>query len=180
MSASKSSSINELKKNKSINEIKNISKTVNVIPIIFLILILTFSSGLYFRSTLISYSFLYFPKYVKDYFAKLNELSNSIKLPILANLNYLDLKDFAATFQDKKVKFSGVIKNSSKRPMLAPRVKILAVREDRKIILEKILVLNDKIVMPSSEIRFSKTFEMERKKENVSVKATLLKKIYDL
>ena len=74
----------------------------------------------------------------------------------------------------------GTIKNTSNRPILVPRVKILAVREDRKIILEKILTLKDKIIMPLSEIKFSQTLEMEQKKENVSVKATLIKKIYDL
>ena len=88
--------------------------------------------------------------------------------------------DFVATFQDEKVKFLGTIKNTSNRPILVPRVKILAVREDRKIILEKILTLKDKIIMPLSEIKFSQTLEMKQKKENVSVKATLIKKIYDL
>ena len=72
------------------------------------------------------------------------------------------------TFQNQKVKFSGTIKNTSNRPILIPRVKILAVREDRKIILEKVLNLKDKIIMPLSEIKFSEVLEMQLKKENVN------------
>ena len=120
-----------------------------------------------------------FPKYTSNYESKFNELFYFIKLPILAELNHLNLINFVATFQNQKVKFSGIIKNTSNRPILIPRVKILAVREDRKIILEKVLTLKDKIIMPLSEIKFSEVLEMELKKENVTVKATLLKKIYD-
>ena len=87
--------------------------------------------------------------------------------------------NFVATFQNQKVKFFGTIKNTSNRPILIPRVKILAVREDRKIILEKVLSLKDKIIMPLSEITFSEVLEMQLRKENVTLKATLLKKIYD-
>ena len=85
----------------------------------------------------------------KNYEPKLNELFYYIRLPILAELNHLEMIDFVATFQDEKVKFLGTIKNTSNRPILVPRVKILAVREDRKIILEKILTLKDKIIMPN-------------------------------
>mgnify|MGYP005647502105 CR=1 FL=1 len=124
-----------------------------------------------------------------NYESKFNELFYFIKLPILAELNHLSMINFVATFQNQKVKFSGTIKNTSNRPILIPRVKILAVREDRKIILEKVLNLKDKIIMPLSEITFSEVLEMQLKKEgekmnlkkeNVTVKATLLKKIYDL
>ena len=45
--------------------------------------------------------------------------------------------NFVATFQDKKIKFSGIIKNNSNRPILVPKVQILAVREDRIIILDQ-------------------------------------------
>ena len=58
-------------------------------------------------------------------------------------------------------------------------MKKLAKRLDLKIILDKILVLQDKIILPSSEIYFSKIIKMEQKNENVSVKATLLKKVYE-
>ena len=145
-----------------------------------LIIIAIFSAALFFRSTLLSYSFLYFPKYTSNYESKFNELFYFIKLPILAELNHLSMMNFVATFQNQKVKFSGTIKNTSNRPILVPRVKILAVREDRKIILEKVLSLKDKIIMPLSEITFSEVLEMQLKNENVTVTATLLKKISDL
>ena len=161
-------------------KIKKSSKKDNFFPLILLIIIAIFSAALFFRSTLLSYSFLYFPKYTSNYESKFNELFYSIKLPILAELNHLSMINFVATFQNQKVKFSGTIKNTSNRPILIPRVKILAVREDRKIILEKVLNLKDKIIMPLSEIKFSEVLEMKLKKENVTVKATLLKKISDL
>ena len=161
-------------------KIKKSSKKDNFLPLILLIIIAIFSAALFFRSTLLSYSFLYFPKYTSNYESKFNELFYSIKLPILAELNHLSMINFVATFQNQKVKFSGTIKNTSNRPILIPRVKILAVREDRKIILEKVLNLKDKIIMPLSEIKFSEVLEMQLKKENVTVKATLLKKISDL
>ena len=157
----------------------NPSKKENFVPLILLILVALFSAGLFFRSFLLSYSFLYFPKYIINYESKLSELFYYIRLPIVAELNHLKMINFVATFQDEKVKFLGTIKNTSNRPILAPRVKILAIREDRKIILEKVLTLEEKIIMPLSEIKFSEILEMKRKKENVSVKATLLKKIYD-
>ena len=161
-------------------KIKKSSKKENFLPLILLIIIAIFSVALFFRSTLLSYSFLYFPKYTSNYESKFNELFYFIKLPILAELNHLSMINFVATFQNQKVKFSGTIKNTSNRPILIPRVKILAVREDRKIILEKVLNLKDKIIMPLSEIKFSEVLEMKLKKENVTVKATLLKKISDL
>ena len=161
-------------------KIKKSSKKENFLPLILLIIIAIFSVALFFRSTLLSYSFLYFPKYTSNYESKFNELFYFIKLPILAELNHLSMINFVATFQNQKVKFSGTIKNTSNRPILIPRVKILAVREDRKIILEKVLSLKDKIIMPLSEITFSEVLEMQLKKENVTVKATLLKKISDL
>ena len=161
-------------------KIKKTSKKDNFLPLILLIIIAIFSAALFFRSTLLSYSFLYFPKYTSNYESKFNELFYFIKLPILAELNHLSIINFVATFQNQKVKFSGTIKNTSNRPILIPRVKILAVREDRKIILEKVLNLKDKIIMPLSEIKFSEVLEMKIKKENVTVKATLLKKISDL
>ena len=161
-------------------KIKKSSKKENFLPLILLIIIAIFSVALFFRSTLLSYSFLYFPKYTSNYESKFNELFYFIKLPILAELNHLSMINFVATFQNQKVKFSGTIKNTSNRPILIPRVKILAVREDRKIILEKVLSLKDKIIMPLSEITFSEVLDMQLKKENVTVKATLLKKISDL
>ena len=164
------------------NKVRNYnpSTTKNFIPFILLLIIILFSILLFFRSVLLSYSFLYFPKYTKNYEYKLNELFNYIKLPILADLNHLKMINFVATFQNEKVKFVGTIKNTSNRPILVPRVKILAIREDRKIILEKIITLKDKIIFPLSQIKFNEMLEIQSKKENINVKATLIKKIYDL
>ena len=131
-------------------KIKKSSKKDNFLPLILLIIIAMFSAALFFRSTLLSYSFLYFPRYTSNYESKFNELFYSIKLPILAELNHLSMINFVATFQNQKVKFSGIIKNTSNRPILVPRLKILAIREDRKIILEKIITLKDKIIFPLS------------------------------
>ena len=110
----------------------------------------------------------------------MNELFNYIKLPILADLNHLKMINFVATFQNEQVRFLGTIKNTSNRPILVPRVKILAISEDRKIILEKVITLKDKIIFPLSQIKFNEILEIESKKENISVKATLINKIYDL
>ena len=163
------------------NKVKNNNPSrKNFIPFIFLLIIILFSGLLFFRSVLLSYSFLHFPKYTKNYEYKLNELFNYIKLPILADLNHLKMINFVATFQDEKVRFVGTIKNTSNRPILVPRVKILAIREDRKIIFEKVITLKDKIIFPLSQIKFNEMLEIQTKKENISVKATLLKKIYDL
>ena len=163
------------------NKVKNDNSSTkeNFFPLIFLLIIGLFSALLFFRSVFLSYRFLYFPKYTKKYEYKLNELFDYIKLPILADLNHLKMINFGATFQNEKVKFVGTIKNTSNRPILVPRVKILAIREDRKIILEKVLTLKDKIISPLSEIKFSEMLEIQNKKVNVSVKATLIKKIYD-
>ena len=165
-------------KNEVINN--NPSTKKKIIPLIFLLMIILLSALLFFRTVLLSYSFLYFPKYTKNYEYKLNELFNYIKLPILADLNHLKMINFVATFQNEKVNFVGIIKNTSKRPILVPRLKILAIREDRKIILEKIITLKDKIIFPLSQVKFNEMLEIQSKKENISVKATLIKKIYDL
>ena len=168
----------KIKPKNEVNTKENFKKN-NLIPFILLLLIITSLSLLIFRSAFFGYSFLYYPKLTTNYMPKINELFNYIKLPILAELSHIDMKNFVATFQDKKIKFSGIIKNNSNRPILVPKVKILAVREDRKIILEKVLTLKDKIIMPLSEIKFSEIIEIQIKKENINVKATLLKKIND-
>ena len=172
--------------NKDLNKRKdkqntNIAKKSNFLPFIIMFIISVFSLIIFFRSLLISYSFIYFPNYTKNYIAEINSFFNKIELPILAQINYLNLNNFIATLQEKEVRFTGIIKNNSNRPILMPRIKILAIREDRKIIFEKTLILEDKIILPNSEIIFNKTLkiEMENKKENVTVRASLLKKVFD-
>ena len=86
--------------------------------------------------------------------------------------------DFVATIQQDTVKFSGTIKNNSLRPILTPRIKVLAIREDRKILMEKIIVTNEKIIMPSSTIDFEDFSTINSKQEDISVKAVILKKLF--
>ena len=154
-------------------------KKISFLPFLSLLIIITFFSLLVFRSAFFGYSFLYYPRLTNNYMPKIYELFNYIKLPILAELSHLNMINFVATFQDKKIKVSGIIKNNSNRPILVPKVQILAVREDRIIILERVLNIKDKIIRPLSELKFSETIEIQIKKQNINVKATLLKKLHD-
>lgn len=140
-------------------------------------LIMLTAMVIFFRPLILAYTYFYFPKYADFYSKQINLISLKIKSPILAELNYLNLKDFVATSKDREIKFSGMITNDSKRPILVPRIKILAVREDRKIILEKILVLDPKIIKPNSMIKFQDSVQFKSNNENISVKATLLKEL---
>ena len=171
---------NKIKKNENGSEKKKIKK-LNILPFFIIGLCLIFFLAIFFRSTLLSYSFFYFPNHSQNYFKKINSFFTKIDLPILADTKNLNLTNFIATVQEQEVKFSGTIKNISKRPMLVPRIKIIGVREDRKIILEKILILEDKIIFPNSEISFNKSVrvKIQNQKDNVTVKATLLKKLFE-
>ena len=140
-------------------------------------LIMLTAMVIFFRPLILAYTYFYFPKYADFYSKQINLISLKIKSPILVELNYLNLKDFVATSKDREIKFSGMITNDSKRPILVPRIKILAVREDRKIILEKILVLDPKIIKPNSMIKFQDSVQFKSNNENISVKATLLKEL---
>ncbi len=177
------SKVNETK-----NIVKNSSKENNkkalnkfkLLPLL-ITLFMIFCSAIFFRSSLVSYGFLYFPTHLDKYAKKINGLLTRIDLPITSDTNYLNLIDFIATVQNQDIKLTGIIKNTSKRPILVPRIKVLAIREDRKIILEKILVLKENIISPNSKISFNKSLrvKIKEKKENVTVKATLLKKVFD-
>jgi len=140
-------------------------------------LIMLTAMVIFFRPLILAYTYFYFPKYADFYSKQINLISLKIKSPILAELNYLNLKDFVATSKDREIKFSGMITNDSKRPILVPRIKILAVREDRKIILEKILVLGPKIIKPNSMIKFQDSVQFKSNNENISVKVRLLKEL---
>jgi predicted Zn finger-like uncharacterized protein len=144
------------------------------------ILLMVFSIFvIFFRSSILAYTYFYFPKYAEFYSENINLISSKIKSPILAELHYINLIDFVATAKNGQIKFSGTITNGSERPILVPRIKILAIREDRKIMLEKILVLDQKIIKPKSMIKFQNGLSFKSNNENVSVKATLLKEIMD-
>ena len=181
LSASKLKS-EDIKQEENVDKIKNkIQKNIkkfNFFPFVFILFILFFSSLLFFRSALFSYSYLYFPKQTEKYLAKINDVLSSVQLPIFVELGHIKMVDFVATIQKDTVKFSGVIKNNSLRPILTPRIRILAIREDRKILMEKIIVTNKKIIMPSSAIEFKDFSKINSKEENISVKAVILKKLF--
>jgi len=159
---------------------KKKTKKLNMLPFLTIAIVLTIFLAVFFRSSILGYGFLYLPNHTKNYFQKINSVFVKIDLPILVDTKNLNLINFVAKVQDKEVRFSGTIKNISKRPILVPRIKILGIREDRKIILEKILILDDKIIHPNSEIGFKKLVGVKiQNQNNVTVKATLLKKIFE-
>ena len=169
----------KLKKTENGTNKKKIKK-LDILPFFTIAIILTIFLAAFFRSSILSYGFLYLPNQTKNYFQKINFLFAKIDLPILVDTKNLNLINFFAKVQDKEVRFSGTIKNISKRPTLVPRIKILGIREDRKIILEKILILDDKIIHPNSEISFKKLVGVKiQNQNNVTVKATLLKKVFE-
>ena len=178
------SKVNETKNNVKKSSKENNKKTLKkfkLLPFFIITLFLISCFAIFFRSTLLSYGFLYFPTHTNNYAKKINDLLTRIELSITSDINNLNLTDFTATVQDQDIKFYGTIKNTSKSPILVPRIKVLAIREDRKIILENVLVLEEKIVSPNSVLSFDKILRVKiiEKKENVTVKATLLKKFFD-
>ena len=186
----KNKTVNQIASELSASELKSKSQTntkppkKNKIKRVYLsylfILLMVFSIFvIFFRSSILAYIYFYFPKYAEFYSENINLISSKIKSPILAELHYINLIDFVATAKNGQIKFSGTITNGSERPILVPRIKILAIREDRKIMLEKILVLDQKIIKPKSMIKFQNGLSFKSNNENVSVKATLLKEIMD-
>ena len=180
LSKSNENNSNKIKKTEN-SDAKKKMKKLNTLPFFIIAFSLIFILSILFRSTLLSYSFVYFPKYTQNYIEKINKLFTKIDLPISVDIKNLKLINFIATAQEQEVRFSGVIKNISQIPILVPRIKILGVREDRKIVIEKILILEDKIIYPNSEISFTKIIKVniQNKKDNVTVKASLLKKVFE-
>ena len=169
---------NKVKKTRNGTNKKKI-KRLFILPFLTIAIVLIIFLAAFFRSSILSYGFLYLPNFSEKHFQNINSLFAKIDLPIFADTKNLNLINFVAKVQDKEVTFSGMIKNISKRPMLVPRIKILGIREDRKIILEKILILDDKIIYPNSDISFKKLVRVKiQNQDNVTVKATLLKKIF--
>lgn len=159
---------------------KNLNnKNSNFLYVILIFSTIIFSSLLFFRSSLLGYSYFYYPNYTEKYAEKINEVLNIIELPILAELKHINLTDFVAIVQKNNVEFSGVIKNISSRPLLVPRIKVLVIREDRKILIEKDILIKNKIILPSRIIQFKDLINMKLKEENVTVKATILKEIFE-
>ena len=168
-------SIEKKKNTKQNNKIK--IKEVRFFPLVLVLFFLVTGVSVFFRSPIISYSYVYFPMFTQKYSEGINRFFNFIKLPIFAELNHIEIIDFGATFQKNDVKFFGVLKNNTSRPILAPKIKVLAVTEDGKIVVEKIIPMTEKILMPSSKIEFYDIVKMNFKKENISVRATILKEI---
>lgn len=171
--------IEPLEEKKSANQSdKTKIKKVRFFPLILVLLFLVTGVSVFFRSPIMSYSYVYFPVFTQKYTEEINTFFNFIKLPIFAELNHIKIVDFGATFQKNDVKFFGVLKNNSLRPILAPKIKVLAVTEDGKIIVEKIIPMIKKVLMPSSKIEFYDIVKVNFKKENISVRATILKEIF--
>ena len=171
--------IESLEQKNSANQSDKIKiKKPRLFPLILVLLFLVTGVSVFFRSPIMSYSYVYFPVFTQKYTEEINTFFNFIKLPIFAELNHIKIVDFGATFQKNDVKFFGVLKNNSLRPILAPKIKVLAVTEDGKIIVEKIIPMIKKVLMPSSKIEFYHIVKMNFKKENISVRATILKEIF--
>ena len=157
---------------------KNYIKKARLSPLIIVLSLLIIGAAVFFRSPILAYSYIYFPAFTQKHEEKINNFFNVIKLPIFVELNYIKIDDFGATFQKNDVKFFGVLKNNSLRPIIAPKIRVLAVTEDGKILVKKIISINDKILMPSSKIKFYDIVKMNFKKENISVRATILKEVF--
>ena len=167
----------EQKKNTNQNNKTKIKK-VRLFPLVLVLFFLVTGVSVFFRSPIMSYSYVYFPMLTEKYSKKINSFFNFIKLPIFAELSHIEIIDFGATFQNNDVKFFGILINNTSRPILAPKIKVLAVTEDGKIVVEKIIPITQKILMPSSKIEFYDIVKMNFKKENISVRATILKEIF--
>ena len=171
--------IESLEQKNSANQSDKIKiKKARLYPLILVLLFLVTGVSVFFRSPIMSYSYVYFPVFTQKYTEEINTFFNFIKLPIFAELNHIKIVDFGATFQKNDVKFFGVLKNNSLRPILAPKIKVLAVTEDGKIIVEKIIPMIKKVLMPSSKIEFYDIVKINFKKDNIRVRATILKKIF--
>ena len=167
-----------IEKKKNINQKDKINiKKTRLFPLVLVFCFLVTGVSVFFRSPMMSYSHLYFPLFTQKYSEGFISFFNFIKLPIFVELKHIEIIDFVATFQKNDVKFSGVLKNNTSRPILAPKIRVLAVTEDGKIVVEKIIPMTEKILMPSSKIEFYDIVKMNFKKENISVRATILKEI---
>ena len=169
-------SIEQKKNIKQNNKIK--IKKVRFFPLVLVLFFLVIGVSVFFRSPIMSYSHFYFPMFTQKYSEGINRFFNLIKLPIFIEINHIEIIDFSATFQKKDVKFFGALKNNTSRPILAPKIKVLAVTEDGKIVVKKIISITQKILMPSSKIEFYDIVKVNFKKENISVRATILKEIF--
>ena len=179
LTADKMSERKILDKQNKLQEYKNAQiKNVKIIPLILIFLILLIGTSIFLRSPILGYCYLLSPSYTEKYEKKINYFFNFIKLPIFVELKNIKIIDFGATFEKNNVNFFGTLQNNTNRPIISPKIKVLAVTEDGKIVIEKIIPMSEKIIMPSSKIMFSKTMNVKFKKENITVRASILKEIY--
>ena len=167
----------EQKKNVTKSDKTKIKKS-SISPLIFILLFLIIGVSMFFRSPILGYSYVYFPAFTEKYEEKISSFFNFIKLPIFAELNNIKIVDFGATFQNNDVKFFGVLTNNSLRPIIVPKIRVLAVTEDGKILVQKIIPMVEKVLMPSSNVEFYNTVKIKFKKENIIVRATILKEVF--
>ena len=104
-------SIDQKKNTKQNNKIK--IKKARFFPMVLVLFFLVTGVSIFFRSPIISYSYVYFPMFTQKYSEKINRFFNFIKLPIFAELNHIEIIDFGATFQKNDVKFFGALKNNT-------------------------------------------------------------------
>ena len=165
-----------LKQNKNVNQTdKTKIKKANFMPLVLILLLLVTSVSVFFRSPILGYSLAYLPTFTKKNEEKIHIFFNTIKLPIFVELNHIKIMDFGATFYKNDIKFFGAITNDSFRPIIAPKIKVLAVTEDGKILIEKIIIMDEKVIMPSSKVEFYDIVKANFKKENISIRASILK-----
>ena len=166
------------RKEKKINKERNNITKIKIAPLILVILFLSLGGSVFFRSLILGYSYKYLPLHTEKYNQKINDFFQFIKLPIMAELNHIKIVDFSATFQKNTVKFIGILKNNSSRPILVPKIKVIAVTEDGKILIEKIIPLIAKVLLPFSQIEFNDIIKTKFQQENIRVRATLLKQLF--
>ena len=183
LSASKleknNSEVTEVFQEKNINLKNNIiKKKLKNMPLILILLFLVAGTSVIFRSPILSYSYVYLPDFTEKKKKKINTFFNFIKSPIFVELNHIKIVDFGATFKKNDVNFFGVLTNNSLRPILAPKIKVIAVTEDGKILIEKTIIIIEKVLMPSSKVKFYDVVKTNFKKENISVRASIVKEVF--
>ena len=64
------------------------------LSVVLLLIILLFSTGIYFRSTVVGVSYAYFPNHTDVYFPKIYNFFKKIKIPFNAELNKIEISNF--------------------------------------------------------------------------------------
>ena len=147
------------------------------VPVFMLLIILILSTSIYFRSTVVGFSYAYFPNHTDNYFPKIYNFFKKIKIPFYAELNKIEISNFGATYEENAIKFFGNIKNKSFFPIITPSIKAIVVTEDGKILAETIIPLEKNYILSKNDLSFSYLFKTNKSFDNTTVRATLLKEI---